>query len=485
MVVRGPTLPFVGIAGLSFAVLSLRTDGTHWWLVVADAIGAALVALVAPLVRWSVLPRWALLAPPVAADLVVAVLRHAQGGSTSGYSPLFILSAVWVGLTLRRREVVAMAVCTTALLAVPIAVFGAPDYPDTGWRGAVLLTIVAAVVGFGANLVVAEQRRQASLARSHARELDEIVATQTKIATAEFDLERVLDTIVQEAQRLAEADAAVVELPDANELIYRAVAGTATTHRGLRVKMDGAIAGRSLLSGETYIVDDSEHDARVDREACRAVGARSMVVVPLLHDGRAMGVLKVYSASAGSFGDATARVLRVLAGIIGTALVRAELMRELQAQAATDELTRLPNRRALFNHLELAIARARRSHLPLAVVVIDVDGLKEVNDRQGHRAGDRLLADAATAWGSLVREVDVVGRIGGDEFAIVLEGADERTLGEVIARLEASGIRASAGGTLWNRLEPAEALVARADAEMYAQKRTRYESRPNKELSRT
>jgi diguanylate cyclase len=420
---------------------------------------------------------------------VVAVLRHAQGGSTSGYSPLLILSAVWVGLTLRRREVIAMTACTAALLAVPIVVFGAPRYPDTGWRGSVLLTIVAGVIALGANLVVAEQRRQAALARSRARELDEIVAIQTRIATAEFDLERVLDTVVHEAQRLADADAAVVELPDGNELVYRAVAGTASGYRGTRLEIDGGISGRSLLSGETYIVDDTEHDARVDRDACRAVGARSMVVVPLLHDSRATGVLKVYSVEAGAFGASSARALALLAGICGTALVRADLMRELQEQAATDELTGLPNRRALFNHLELAIARARRSHLPLAVIVLDVDGLKEVNDGQGHHAGDRLLADAATTWRTLVREIDVIGRIGGDEFAIVLEGADERTLAEVTARLEGSGIRASAGGTLWNRLEPAAALVARADTGMYEQKRARYgggyESLPNKELSRT
>jgi len=484
-----PVLPFLGVAGLSFAVLSLRTAGTDWRLVVADAAGAVAVALAAELVPWHALPIWTLLGLPVAADLVVAVLRQAQGGSASGYSPLLILPVVWVGLTLRRREVIAMTVCTAALLVVPIVVIGAPRYPDTGWRGSVLLTVVAAVIGLGANLVVAELRRQASLARSRAHELDEIVATQTKIATAEFDLERVLDTVVHEAQRLADGDAAVVELPDGNELVYRAVAGTASEHQGTRLPIDGAISGRSLLSGETYIVDDTEHDARVDRDACREVGARSMVVVPLLHDGRATGVLKVYAAEAGAFGASTARALSVLAGICGTALVRADLLRELQEQAATDELTGLPNRRALFNHLELAIARARRSHLPLAVIVLDVDRLKEVNDRQGHRAGDRLLADAATAWQSLVREIDVIGRIGGDEFAIVLEGADERTLAEVYARLEGSGIHASAGGTLWNRLEPAAALLARADAEMYEQKRARYggdsESLPNKELSRT
>ena len=483
-----PILPFLGIAGLAFASLALRTAGTDWRLVVADAVGAVVVLLAAELVPWATLPLSALLALPVSVDLVIAVLRHAQGGSASGYSPMLILPMVWVGLTLRRREVAAMTAVTALLLAVPIAVFGSPMYPDTGWRGSVLFTVVAAVIGLGANRVVREQRRQAVIAHDRARELDEIVATQTKIATAEFDLERVLDTVVREAVRIANADSAVVELPEDDELVYRAVAGTAGEQRGARLPIDAGLSGRSLRSGETYVVTDAERDDRVEREACRRAGVRSMVVVPLLHDGRGTGILKVYSHEPDAFGASTARALTVLAGIIGTALARADLMRELREQAATDELTGLLNRRALFNHLELAIARARRAHLPLAVVVLDVDGLKEVNDRQGHRAGDRLLADAAAAWQSLVREVDVVGRIGGDEFAIVLEGADERTLGDVIDRLAASGIHASAGGALWNRLEPAAALLARADGEMYERKRERraaYESRPNSELSRT
>jgi diguanylate cyclase len=487
--VNRPILPFLGIAGLAFAALSLRTEGTNWWLVVAAAAAALAASVAAALVPWRAVPASTLLALPVSADLVVAVLRDAQGGSTSGYAPMLILPTVWAGLALRRREVVAMTIWTAALLAGPIAVFGAPSYPETGWRGSVLLTVVTGVVGLGANLVVAEQRRQASLARSRARELDEIVATQGKIATAEFDLERVLDTVVQEAQRLADADAAVVELPDGDDLVFSAVAGTAEPHRGKRLTMRRAISGHSLQTGETYIVADTEEDPRVDREASREFGARSMVVVPLQHDGRTTGVLKVYAGVPGAFGPPTARALTVLAGMVGTALARADLMRELQTQAATDELTGLPNRRALFNHLELAIARARRTHLPLAVVVVDVDGLKGINDVQGHRAGDRLLTSAAAAWQSRVREIDVVGRIGGDEFAIVLEGADERTLVDVIARLEAPGISASAGGVLWNRLEPAAALVARADAAMYEQKRARYadayESRPNSELSRT
>ena len=83
----------------------------------------------------------------MAADLLIVLLRQSQGGSTSGYGPLAILPVVWVALTLGRRSVVAIAASTTLLFALPILLIGAPSYPSSGWRGVVLWTVSALVVG--------------------------------------------------------------------------------------------------------------------------------------------------------------------------------------------------------------------------------------------------------------------------------------------------------------------------------------------------
>src|SRR5690242_17680277 len=93
-----PILPFLGIAGVAFGALALRTEDTNWWLVLAAAAAALAASVAAALVPWQALPASTLLALPVSADLVVAVLRHAQGGSTSGYAPMLILPTVWAGL---------------------------------------------------------------------------------------------------------------------------------------------------------------------------------------------------------------------------------------------------------------------------------------------------------------------------------------------------------------------------------------------------
>jgi diguanylate cyclase (GGDEF)-like protein len=473
---RRPVVPVAGILALAFAALALQADMGDRLLVAAAAglgLGALLVASLAP---WSRLPVWALLCLPVWCDAVIALLRHAEGGSTSGYSPLTILPVVWVGLVLRRREVAAITLFTTALLALPIIVFGAPLYPSTGWRGVALWSVVSAIVGLGANRVVADQLRQTRLAAARAEELARVVATQTAIATTSSDIESVMQTVVEEARRLTGAAAAVVELPEGDDLVYRAAAGTASAYTGMRLAQATALSGHALRSGQVLVCRDSETDSRVDREACRRVGARSMIVVPLLDDGEAAGVLKVYAPVADAFAAEHEQVLALLAGMIGTAVGRAKLLRKLHEQAITDELTGLPNRRAWYHHLELAVARARRDGRPLSVVLLDLDRFKQVNDRDGHQAGDQLLRGVSAAWSATLRETDLLGRLGGDEFGVVLEGADEHAAAEVIARLDAAldtPHTASAGSATTDGDEDIPELLARADADMYRQKRRR------------
>jgi GAF domain-containing protein len=287
--------------------------------------------------------------------------------------------------------VVVISACTTLLFALPIVIVGSPLYPSDGWRGVVLWSLISLFVGLGADRVMRAQQEQIEIAEARARELDRLAETQRAIATTNADLDAVLGTVVREAQRLTDADAAVVEIPDGDDLVYRAVAGTAAAHLGVRIPAAGAISGLALRTGETLLCEDSETE-RVDRETCRRVGARSMVVVPLRHAAQTAGVLKVYSQSQSAFRPEHVRVLTLLADMIGSALVRAALLEKLEHLALTDELTGLPNRRNWYEQLEHALLRARRSRAPLSVIVLDLNGFKQVNDRQGHAAGDRLLA---------------------------------------------------------------------------------------------
>ena len=471
-----PVVPVAGITALAFSATLLQTPGTDWPLVGAAATLALFLCVVALVVPWTRVPPPLLLLLPVACDGVIAVLRHAQGGSQSGYGPLAMLPVVWAGLALSLTSVIGMTACTAALFGLPITLFPGSLYPSSGFRGVVLWTVVAFLVGVVANRVLAASRQALRLADTRARELDRLVQTQRAIATAEFDLDAVMRTVVAEALELTSADAAVLEVPEGPEMVYRAAAGTALPHVGLRIPLQGSLSGEALRRRRVLVCGDTEDDPRVDREACRGVEVRSLIVVPLLHEARTTGVLKVSSSVRGAFDAADVRVLEGLANTIGAALVRGELLRKLEEQASTDELTGLPNRRAFDDAVRAALARARRAGQPLSILLVDLDGLKQVNDSAGHAAGDRLLVTAGSAWAATLRASDVIARVGGDEFAVLLEGADETAADEVIERLAAAlppGHGASAGAATWDGSEEAAALLARADAAMYECKRAR------------
>lgn len=157
--------------------------------------------------------------------------------------------------------------------------------------------------------------------RAQAQRLSLVIETQSAIARAELDLERVFGLITDSAQRLTRAAGAVIELSEGDEMVYRATSGEAAPHRGLRLKRDGSLSGLCLRTGETLQCDDTEVDARVDRDATRRIGARSMVLVPLKHIDRTAGVLKVFSPQPCAFNDLDVETLQLLAGQIAAALV--------------------------------------------------------------------------------------------------------------------------------------------------------------------
>jgi diguanylate cyclase (GGDEF)-like protein len=159
----------------------------------------------------------------------------------------------------------------------------------------------------------------------------------------------------------------------------------------------------------------------------------------------------------------------------------AHLLRRVQRQAASlreltlaDPLTGLPNRRALDGYLGDALARSQRSQQPISVALIDLDHFKRFNDRYGHAAGDQLLKAAASAWTNEIRRTDMLARIGGEEFVLVLPDADVSDAEAVVAKLRAitpHGETFSAGITRWDYRQLPDELLRVADAALYAAKR--------------
>lgn len=227
-------------------------------------------------------------------------------------------------------------------------------------------------------------------------------------------------------------------------------------------------------------------------------------MVPLVSRGSHLGgeVLKAAMVAHGSvngslslfreegdrpFSDAEIRFVRRLADAAALALDSAKTRARLAQLAQTDDLTGALNRRGFFEAAERELARATRDGGETALLVVDVDDLKTVNDRYGHSIGDALLVQVAHTLGGRTRRGDIVGRLGGDEFAVVLPGAGieaaENLAHELESLLHHSVIETDAG-----RLTPAASvgvaatdgertgvvrLLARADVDMYRRKRKR------------
>ncbi|HVK99604.1 MAG TPA: diguanylate cyclase [Dongiaceae bacterium] len=487
-----------------------------------------------------------------------------------------------------------------------------------------------------------EEREHLLQIRRNARRLEEIVTTQGQLANVQLDLSRFMTTVSERMQAITPATGAVVELVEGDKMVYRAASGSMLPFVGKRLKIASSLSGLCVQKREVLRSDDTSCDPRVDAEACKAVGAGSMIVAPLIHNGEAVGVLKVMAKDAHVFSDADLQTLQLMAGLLGSAMAhqldfetkesllrdrnrtvealqtemdlrnryethlrateartrriieasldafvsinhagiitewnpqaektfgwtRDEVMgrpmagilipagmrdahtaglvrynqtgvpvmldQRIQANALTrdrgeipvemtisavevdghqqfhaflhditerkknearlqqmaqhDQLTGLPNRNLFFDRLEGALARNQRHKDWMALMYLDVDRFKQVNDTLGHAAGDLLLQAFSARIFTAIRASDTLARLGGDEFTLIAEGMhspkDAEDLAAKIVALAAGEfvledqivhVGTSIGVALVNgqKIDP-DTLLEHADKALYAAKK--------------
>lgn len=318
---------------------------------------------------------------------------------------------------------------------------------------------------------------------SEAERLRLVIETQHRINSVTLDQDEVMRVVTSQAQAITEADGAVVELVEDDEMVYRAATGSAAGSIGLRLRRATSLSGLCVSEATALRCDDSETDSRVDREACVRIGLRSMITVPLLHGSEPVGVLKVISAHPGQFDDCDIEVLRLLGRFIGDALANASSHGRRSHQALHDGLTGLPNRHLFMDHLGRALRRSSRTGTEVAVVFVDLDGFKAINDNAGHAAGDAALRAVADRLAGTLRAGEALARFGGDEFVLLCENIDDAALEAVSRRVTKAvegavtgpprlgasiGVGRARAGALG-----AEEILSAADAAMYRSKRGR------------
>jgi len=265
----------------------------------------------------------------------------------------------------------------------------------------------------------------------------------SQVSISNLDVRSVLAEIAQASLGIASAESCSIEIwhpeDDDTEMIAQAYAHgwEGPSNVGARYPLTHWDSSRRVLTERMTLnlVTTDLSLTEQERETFTNAGTRAVLVVPLVIGNASLGVLTLFSRTPKLFSADDVRIGRELAAQVSLAIERARLHEALRSQADTDGLTGLLNHRAILETLDRELIRLRRTGDPVAVMMIDLDGFKQVNDTWGHQAGDDVLRHTASLLRSTVREIDAVGRYGGDEFLIVLPGIDRSGAESVAMRL--------------------------------------------------
>jgi diguanylate cyclase (GGDEF)-like protein len=343
---------------------------------------------------------------------------------------------------------------------------------------------------------------QAALALQNALLRDELARRSRELERASrlrgrltplHEWEDVIEAVFDEATQLAGARESSLMLLDRGRGTLRVTQARgehAAVLRAVSVPAGSGIAGRVALEGTPLLLADVELDGRLARPRRQRYRTASCLVVPLKIEERVIGVINLADKAADApFSPEDLEAVLAVTVQASCALERSALRRRtrrLAALAATDALTGLGNRRLLEMRLREECDRSRRHGTPLAAALFDIDDFKSFNDREGHPAGDRLLAAVAHAIRDRVRSVDVVARYGGEEFVVLfpqtgptealalaerIRGTVEGAAFRLPGPPPAGGVTVSCGvAALGAEVPDAAALLAAADRALYAAK---------------
>jgi diguanylate cyclase (GGDEF)-like protein len=297
-----------------------------------------------------------------------------------------------------------------------------------------------------------------------------------QIATT-IDLDDAIGSTLQAAAGLPQVDAAVVELDPDGDRDERLL-GSIGLERdedekdGVRIFTGPPEQRREARAVElSYLYGEEQ----------AAGGVHEALGVPLLGRNGRIGWLGVFSRDPDvRFGDHDVRRLEELAERVAPAIENARRFREARQLADLDSLTGLHNRRYFYETLGREVDRAQRYQRRLSLVIVDVDGFKEINDRIGHLAGDAVLAEIADRIRQVVRSADIPCRVGGDEFAVIVPEVEVGQARQLVGRIQravsaqpiarAGRVRVSAGVADIQPNDSPTTMFERGDESLYSAK---------------
>ncbi|NVJ19295.1 diguanylate cyclase [Myxococcus sp. AM010] len=260
---------------------------------------------------------------------------------------------------------------------------------------------------------------------------------------------------------------------------------------GLTFALGEGACGRAAETRKSVYLPDTADRSSVFAKPDLVKGGLNtgaLLAAPMVHMETLLGVMNFQRPHVASFSAEEIELLTAVADVVATAVKNARLHAETVKLTMTDPLTGVPNRRHLFQRMELELARANRFGTPLALLMVDVDHFKRINDLAGHRVGDEALRRVCDVLRLRVRKVDTLARYGGEEFVILLPQTNKAEAVEVAEKLRravAESVALVQPGLPGNHVTvsigvshfPSDAaaqeeLVDSADAALYFSKRT-------------
>jgi diguanylate cyclase (GGDEF)-like protein len=258
--------------------------------------------------------------------------------------------------------------------------------------------------------------------------------------TSSLDLPDVLDALVSEAVRLID------NARDVNIFLYKnhklsfgaALEADGTRNKPWSKPRSNGLTYTVARSGEMIIVENMKDHPLFQNVPVHWIG--SIIGIPLKVGNNVVGVMNLSRSTLGGYSASELRLLSLLSDQAAVAISNASLHQMISRQAYSDTLTGLPNRRALDERLEEEVVSARRNSYSFAVIMMDLDGFKAVNDTYGHSVGDDVLRLVFNEMGRGVRTTDFLARYGGDELTLILSQT-EITSAQVVSEKITEGMK--------------------------------------------
>jgi len=300
------------------------------------------------------------------------------------------------------------------LLGILISAIEKVDVPED--KGELSVSLAASLVSSQALL---------SLLKQQTAELDALRKLSLNL-TSSLDMATVLDTISREAMRLVNNTRAVHIFLYKNENIEFGAALQSDGSSGpISTPRQDGLTYTVARGGNTIIVENIQGHPLFANALPDWNG--SIIGIPLKMEETIVGVMNLSRSTTGGFSSAETRLLSMLADQAAVAISNASLHQLISRKAYSDTTTGLPNRRALDERLEKEVLHARRTDQIFAIVMMDLDGFKPVNDTWGHVFGDHVLRELARFMSESKRASDFLARYGGDELTMLVPEADQET----------------------------------------------------------